>query len=197
MHAPREICKFCLSHIVSNVTVLFVVSCSQSISFFPWIIPTYYKNCFVFFVVRSLRYPIWSNFQMVRVARISLKHITPDVILHNLIRFPTTCLVSRWPLSDVEKSRPRKHWPWKRSLCITRKALRFSVLLLSEQFSLCFSFFVFFQWFMWAIGWANVADSDLISGVLVFATTGNPKNNTTFPVCIYICQPNCLYLIFR
>ena len=141
--------------------------------------------------------PDLKQFQMVRVARISLKHITPDVILHKLIRFPTTCLVSRWPLSDVEKRRPRKHWPWKRSLCITRKALRFSVLLLRKQFSLCFSFFVFFQWFMWAIGWANVADSDLISGVLVFATTGNPKNNTTFPVCIYICQPNCLYLIFR
>ena len=141
--------------------------------------------------------PDLKQFQMVRVARISLKHITPDVILHKLIRFPTTCLVSRWPLSDVEKRRPRKHWPWKRSLCITRKALRFSVLLLCEQFSLCFSFFVFFQWFMWAIGWANVADSHFISGVLVFATAGNSKNNTTFPVCIYICQSNCLYLIFR
>ena len=41
----------------------------------------------------------------IRVAQIALKHITPDVILRNLIKFPTTCLVSRWPLSDVEKSR--------------------------------------------------------------------------------------------
>ena len=39
--------------------------------------------------------PDLKQFQMVRVARISLKHVTPDVILHNLIRFPTTCLVSR------------------------------------------------------------------------------------------------------
>ena len=41
---------------------------------------------------------------MARVARISLKHITPDALLRNLIKFPATCLVSRWPLSDVEKA---------------------------------------------------------------------------------------------
>ena len=48
----------------------------------------------------------------------------------------------RWPLSDVEKSRPRKH-----SLCITRKALGLLALFLCKQFSLCFSLVVFFQYF--------------------------------------------------
>ena len=46
--------------------------------------------------------------------------------------------------------------PRKRSLRITRKALRLLVLLLCKQFFFCFSLV------MQAIGWANVADSDLI-----------------------------------
>ena len=46
--------------------------------------------------------------------------------------------------------------PRKRRLRITRKALRLLVLLLCKQFSFCFSLV------MRAIGWANVADSDLI-----------------------------------
>ena len=35
--------------------------------------------------------PDLKQFQMVRITRISLKHITPDVILRNLIKSPTTC----------------------------------------------------------------------------------------------------------
>ena len=86
----------------------------------------------------------------VRVAQISLKHITLGVTLRNLIKFPITRLVSRWPLLDVEKSRPRKlkprkHWPRKRNLCITWKTFR----LLCKQFSLCYSLV------MRAIGWAT------------------------------------------
>ena len=80
---------------------------------------------------------------MVSVGRISLKQLTLDVILRNLTKFLTTCLVSHSPLSDVEKSRPRK-------------VLRFLVLLLCKQFPLYFSLV------MRAIWWANVADSDLI-----------------------------------
>ena len=63
---------------------------------------------------------------MVSVGRISLKQLTLDVILRNLTKFLTTCLVSHSPLSDVEKSRPRK-------------VLRFLVLLLCKQFPLYFS----------------------------------------------------------
>ena len=48
--------------------------------------------------------PDLKQFQIVRVARISQKHITPDALLRNFIKFPATCLVSRWPLSDVEKA---------------------------------------------------------------------------------------------
>ena len=114
-----------------------------------WIIPTYYKTVlFTLWYARSAaRFEAISE---IRFTQISLKHITPDVILRNFIKVPITCLVSRWPLSDVEKSRPRKlkprkHWPRKRSLCITWKALR----LLCKQFSLCY-FLV-----MRAIGWAT------------------------------------------
>ena len=39
--------------------------------------------------------PNLKQFQMVRVARNSLKQIDPDVILRNLIKFQTTCLESR------------------------------------------------------------------------------------------------------
>ena len=119
-----------------------------------WIIPTYYKIVlFTLWYARSA-----SRFEAIseiRVTKISLKHITPDVILRNLIKVPTTYLVSRWPLSDVEKRRPRKlkprkhwprkHWPRKRSLCITWKTFR----LLCKQFSLCYSLV------MRAIGWAT------------------------------------------
>ena len=98
-------------------------------------------------------------------ASVSMKHITADVILRNLIKFPTTYQVSRWTLSDVENSRPRKHWPRKRSLYITPKALRFFLLLLSKQFCLCFSLFVFFQYFH-------------------ASRHGNLQNKTTFPVRI-------------
>ena len=80
---------------------------------------------------------------MVSAGRISLKQLTLDVMLRNLTKFLTTCLVFHSPLSDVEKSRPRK-------------VLRFLVLLLCKQFSLCFSLV------MRAIWWANVADSDFI-----------------------------------
>ena len=41
-------------------------------------------------------------------ASVSMKHITADVILRNLIKFPTTYKVSRWPLSDVEKKQISK-----------------------------------------------------------------------------------------
>ena len=68
-------------------------------NFFLWITPTYYKTVFVFFVVRSLCSPIWSNFRCLGLFGFP-RHITPDVILHNLIKFPITCLVSRWPLLD-------------------------------------------------------------------------------------------------
>ena len=118
------------------------------------------------------------------LASVSMKHITADVILRNLIKFPTTYYVSRWPLSDVENSRPRKHWLRKRSLYITRKALRLFLLLLSKQFSLCFS-----NTFMRAVGWANVSDTDLIFNSMVFAINGNLQNKTTFSVCI--CRQNC------
>ena len=80
---------------------------------------------------------------MVSAGRISLKQLTLDVMLRNLTKFLTTCLVFHSPLSDVEKSRPRK-------------VLRFLVLLLCKQFPLCFSLV------MRAIWWANVADSDFI-----------------------------------
>ena len=30
-----------------------------------------------------------------------------------------------------------------------------------------------------------------MSGVLVFAIDGNPRNKTIFRVCVYICQQNC------
>ena len=124
-----------------------------------WIIPTYYKIVlFTLWYARSAaRFEAISE---IRVAQIALKHITPDVILRNLIKFPTTCLVSRWPLSDVEKRRPRKlkprkhwprkhwprkHWPRKRSLCITLKTFR----LLCKHFYLCYSLV------MRATGWAT------------------------------------------
>ena len=121
--------------IAPNVTVLSVVSYSQSISFFLWIIYQLIIKLFCFLCCTLAPQPDLKQFQMVRITRISLKHIIPDVILRNLIKPPTTCLVSHWLLSDVEKSkpwklRPRKHW--------SRKALRLLVLLLWKQFSLCF-----------------------------------------------------------
>ena len=119
-------------------------------NFFLWIIPTYCKTVCFLSCTRAPQ-PDLKQFQMVRIARISLRQITPDVILRNLVKFLTTRLVSRLPLSDIEKS-----WPRKRSLSITRKVLRLLLLLLCKQFSLCFSLV------MRAIGWANVADSDLI-----------------------------------
>ena len=51
---------------------------------------------------------------------------------------------------------PRKHWLRRHSLCNTWKALRRLALFLCEKFSPRFSLIVR------AIGWANVADSDLI-----------------------------------
>ena len=66
-------------------------------------IPTYCKTvCFL--CCTHAPQPDLKQFQMVRIARISLRQITPDVILRNLVKFLTTCLVSRLPLSDVEKS---------------------------------------------------------------------------------------------
>ena len=112
--------------------------------------PTYCKTvCFL--CCTHAPQPDLKQFQMVRITRISLGQITPDIILRNLVKFLTTRLVSRLPLSDIEKS-----WPRKRSLSITRKVLRLLLLLLCKQFSLCFSLV------MRAIEWANVADSDLI-----------------------------------
>ena len=107
--------------------------------FFLWIIYQLIIKLFCFLCCTLAPQPDLKQFQMVRITRISLKHITPDVILRNLIKPPTTCLVSHWLLSDVEKSkpwklRPRKHWSRKCSLCITRKALRLLVLLLCKQF---------------------------------------------------------------
>ena len=102
-------------------------------NFFLWVIPTHYKTV-LFFSCTLVPQPDLKQFQMVRVARVFFTHITPDVILRNLIKFSTTCLVSRSPLSDIEKSRPLK-----RSLCITRKGSMLLVLLLCKQFDLCFS----------------------------------------------------------
>ena len=54
----------------------------------------------------------------------------PKVILRNLINLPGFL----WP----QNSRPRKHWPWKRSLCITRKTSGILALLLCKPFCSCF-----------------------------------------------------------
>ena len=125
----------------------------------------------------------------VRVS-VSMKHITADVILRNLIKFPTTYQVSRWTLSDVENSRPRKHWPRKRSLYITRKALRFFLLLLSKQFCLCFSLFVFFQYFH-ASRWMGKCRRQWLNFKECWFSLlmGTCKTRQQFPVCI--CQQNC------
>ena len=97
--------------------------------FFLWIIYQLIIKLFYFLCFTLAPQPDLKQFQTARITRISLKHITPDVILRNLIKSPTTCLVSHWLLSDVEKSkpwklRPRKHWARKRSLWLEKpKAL--------------------------------------------------------------------------
>ena len=59
--------------------------------FFLWIIYQLIITLFCFLCCTLAPQPDLKQFQMVRITRISLKHITPDVILRNLIKSPTTC----------------------------------------------------------------------------------------------------------
>ena len=59
--------------------------------FFLWIIYQLIIKLFYFLCCTLAPQPDLKQFQMVRITRISLKHITPDVILRNLIKSPTTC----------------------------------------------------------------------------------------------------------
>ena len=157
--------------------------------------------CMVCTVVRLLRSPTWSNFRWLGPFGFPC-NTSPLMLFYATLsnfRPPARCSVDRCPTlkkADLENivyvllEKPKDSWCCS---CVNNFLCVFP--------SLCFSFFVFFLWLMramisllirldgWSVSSINRA-SDLISGVLVFATNENPQNNTTFPVCIYICQQN-------
>ena len=77
LHANCETCKFCLSHIVSMSLLFSWFSILSQVNFFLRIIPTHYKTCFLCCTLAPQ--PDLKQFQIVRVARISLKHINSDL----------------------------------------------------------------------------------------------------------------------
>ena len=118
--------------------------------------------CMVCTVVRLLRSPTWSNFRWLGPFGFPC-NTSPLMLFYATLsnfRLPARCSVDLCPTlkkADLENivyvllEKPKDSWCCS---CVNNFLCVFP--------SLCFSFFVFFLWFMRAIEWANVADSGRI-----------------------------------